>query len=185
MKRGAFFCSTAILGLGIAQLANAQLIIVPTWDASINNDVNAATIKSTINSAIAIYRQRFSNNMTVNITFQEGSGLGGSSTFYGSVYYAAYRAALVSHATTANDTIALNNMAAGTNNPLNGATTVDIATANAGALGFSGFDIASDSTITLNTSIMNLNRVSIDSSKYDQRPSQCTRSMKLWDGVPS
>src|SRR3989442_6324760 len=78
----------------------ANLIINPTFAANINSDPNAATIKATINAAIAIYNTQFADPITVNITFQEGGGLGSSSTFFNSVSYASYLAALTADSKT-------------------------------------------------------------------------------------
>jgi hypothetical protein len=148
------------------------LLILPTFDSSINNDPNAVTIKATINTAIHAVESCFSDSITVKIKFKESaSGLGGSSTFITTVSYSDYLAALMSHATTADDTAALATLPAGPNNPVNGGTNVTIRTADARALGFSAFE-TTDSTISLNTSICNLTRVpvdpnTIDPSKYD------------------
>jgi hypothetical protein len=51
---------------------SAGLIILPTFDASITNDPNAAAIEATISAAIAIVESQFSDPITVNITFAEG-----------------------------------------------------------------------------------------------------------------
>ena len=57
--------------------AVAQLTIVPTFDSTITNDPNAATIEATINGAIQVYAQTFSDPITVTIDFKESkSGLG-------------------------------------------------------------------------------------------------------------
>src|SRR5258708_918096 len=86
----------------------ANLIITPTFDTTINSDVNAATIKATINAAIAVYQADFTDPITVNITFQEGTtGLGSSNSFFSNVTYASYLAALTADKKTADDTTAL------------------------------------------------------------------------------
>ena len=158
----------------------AQLNIVPTFGSSITNDPNAATIEATINGAINQYRTMFSNNITVRITFQEGGGLGGSSTFLTNVSYASYRAALAAHMTTANDTTAVNSLPIQATSPVDGQTNVYLSTASARALGLIGPG-GTDSTITLNTSIMNLDRTSIDPSKYDlQSVAQHEMDEALW-----
>src|SRR5205085_6622589 len=98
----------ALAVLAIAVPARAQLIINPTYAANINSDPNATTIKNTIQTAINEYAARFSDNITVNITFQEKTtGLGSSSTALVELAYTDYRSALVSQATTANDVTAL------------------------------------------------------------------------------
>jgi hypothetical protein len=145
------------------------LTINPTFDSTITSDPNAATIMNTINTAIAAYASSFSDSATVNITFQEvTTGLGGSSTFQNTVDYDDYRAALVTHATTADDATALATLPTGANNPVNNGTTVILKTALIRALGLSGGSVASDCTISLNTSICNLDRTSVqDPTKYD------------------
>jgi hypothetical protein len=118
-------------------------------NSNIIKDANAATIEATINTAIANYEKAFTDNITVNITFQEGGGLGGSSTFGSNITYTAYLAALTSHATSNNDTTALASLPAGPNNPVNSGTMVRVTTALQRALGFSNAQNP-DSTITLN-----------------------------------
>jgi hypothetical protein len=148
--------AVAVVAL-VCPAARAQLTINPTFDSSITSDPNAATIESTINQVIAEYRAKFSNNVTANITFKKDTtiSLGQSNTSFISIPYPSYRSALASHATTANDATALANLPNQANNPVNNTPNMDIATANARALGFST-PPGVDSTISLNTSIMNL-----------------------------
>ncbi len=146
--------SGRLLGIDhfIERLEARQLlsfVINPTFAANITSDPNAATIEATINTAIANYEQVLTDNITVNITFQEGGGLGGSSTFGSNITYTSYLAALTSHATSANDATALASLPAGPNNPVNGGTMVRVTTALQRALGFSNSQNP-DSTITLN-----------------------------------
>jgi len=161
--------ATLLAVAGLCPPAHA-FVIDASFDSSITSDPNAVTIESTINEAIQIYQADFADPITVNITFQEMStGLGMSNTFYTSVNYSDYLNALSSHATTANDAIALAHLTAGPNNPVNGQATMDITTAlnKALGLGISPNDPTNDSTISLNTSIMNLTRTGIDPTKYD------------------
>jgi hypothetical protein len=98
--------------------------ITPTFDSTITSDPNAATIEATINTAIQNFENAFSDNITVNITFAEGNGQpGGSSTAFNNVSYAAYQAALASHATTADDTAALASLPTGPNSPVDSSST--------------------------------------------------------------
>ncbi|MCC6361968.1 MAG: NF038122 family metalloprotease [Bryobacterales bacterium] len=149
--------------------ANAALIINPTFDTTITSDPNASTIMATINSAISDYAAAFTDPITVNIKFQLGGGLGSSSTWIGSISYAQFLTAITADKTTANDNLAVGSLPSQANNPVNGNSNVFLPWANLRALGFGvgatpdGFD----GTITLNTSIMNLTRQSIDPSKYD------------------
>ncbi|MCC6394257.1 MAG: NF038122 family metalloprotease [Bryobacterales bacterium] len=163
-----FRASLALAVLCLAP-ANAALIINPTFDTTITSDPNASTIMATINSAISDYAAGFTDPITVNIKFQEGGGLGSSSTWIGSISYAQFLTAITADRTTANDNTAVASLPSQANNPVNGNANVFLTVANFKALGFSvgatpdGFD----GTITLNTSIMNLTRQSIDPSKYD------------------
>jgi len=139
--------------------AFANLIIIPTFASSIASDPNAAAIEGTINSAIGIYEADIATPITVNITYQESGGLGGSAFALFTVPYVGFYAALKASATSANDAIALARLAedgTGVDNPVTGTDTVLIKPANALALGFGfgpGGPPASDGTISLNTSI--------------------------------
>jgi PEP-CTERM motif len=150
-------------------VSSHALVITPVWDSTITSDVNAATIESTINSAIAIYQTDFSDPISVSIKFQEtSSGLGSSSTFIGNITYSSFRSALAADATTANDTTTLAHLPVQANNPVNGNANVTLTTANLRAIGFTANPPGGiDSTISLNTSLMNLSRLSINPSKYD------------------
>jgi hypothetical protein len=156
------------LGLVALVPAHASLIINPTFDSSITSDPNAAAVISTIDQAINMFESQITTGITVNITFQEmGSGLGSSSTFFGTITYSQYLAALQAHSSgDAVDTSALATLPAGPNNPVNNGTTVDVTTANLRALGFNA-SIATDSTIGLNTSITNFSGKPYNSSFYD------------------
>jgi len=165
MRKSAILVA-ALAAAGVAQHAHAALTIVPTYADNINSDPNSATIKATINAAIAEYAAKFSDNITVNMTFQEGGGLGGSSTSIFQTSYTGYRAALVTHATTTNDTTALASLPVQATSPADGQANMWLTTANGRALGLFG-SASTDCTITWNTSIMNLNRTTIDPNKYD------------------
>jgi len=162
-------------GLLAAGCLPAQaLVIVPTWDSSITSDPNAATIESTINTAIQFYEASFSDPVTVNIYFEEMStaGLEGHSNWwYYDLSYAQFRAALQSDVSTTNDTLALAHLPGGSANPVTGSGYVRVKTANLRALGFTGYTSGLaggvDGIIGLHTSQMNLSRASIDPNKYD------------------
>jgi hypothetical protein len=149
---------------------SAGLIIVPVWDNSILNDANAAAIENTINAAIQVYQSKFSDPVTVQITFAEMTGgLGQSSTFFGPLSYSSYYSALVGDSKTTNDIIALAHLPGGSVNPADNTTSIQVTLPNQRALGFSANPPpgSSDSTISLNISSMNITRSSIDLSKYD------------------
>ncbi len=150
------------------------LVIVPTFDSSITGDANAATIESTINTAIQFYEARFSDPITVTIEFQEIStaGLfGHSSWWYYNISYSQYRADLQSDSSTTNDTVALSKLPSGANNPATGSSTVRVKTSNLRAIGITGLNSGLaggyDGIIGLHTSQLNLSRASINPSKGD------------------
>src|SRR5215472_4846525 len=91
--------------LGGGQPADA-LVITPTFASNITSDPNAAAIEAVINTAIGIYQADFTDPINVAITFQEGGGLAGSSTFFQNVSYSTYLTALKADATTSKDVIA-------------------------------------------------------------------------------
>jgi hypothetical protein len=172
LRSGAFgllVASCAVL-LGSSLPAQAQLIINPIWDSTITSDPNASLIEGTIDSAINVYKNDISTPITVNINFAEvTSGLGQSSTYYGTVGYSTYRSALAAVATSADQLSALASLPVQTDNPVNGNASMAVTTANLRALGFNANPPTGqpDSFIGLNTSIMNLTRTNIDPSKYD------------------
>ncbi|MDB6017216.1 MAG: hypothetical protein JWR19_1705 [Pedosphaera sp.] len=148
-------------------LPPSGLTIIPTFDSSIANDPNAATIEATINSAIAVYQSSFSDPLTVAITFKKvNTGLGSSSYSYFPFPYSSYRSALISHATSADDTQALTEVPSGSLNPVNGNASVNINLALCRALGLNSTQGQPDGTISLNIAIMNLTSVNPDPSKY-------------------
>ncbi len=144
------------------------ITIIPTFDSSITSDPQAATIEATINAAIAVYHQNFSDPVTVNFTYVEDPSisLGENDSYYITVPYTSYRAALVSHTTTADDTTALANLPATANNPVNNNGSVNLKNALGKALGFSVIPETADSTVYLNTSVMNLSSLETDSTNF-------------------
>src|SRR5882672_8781757 len=155
--------------LNILATGTGGLTIVPTFDSSITSDPQAALIEATINAAIAVYQSDFSNPITVTITFREmATGVGHSSTYYTSFAYADYWAALVSHASTADDAVALAYLPNSGNNPVNGNTDMNLHLPLARALGFSADPPGgeTDSIISLNTSAMNVSMRPTDPTKF-------------------
>ena len=154
--------------LTLAPLAQANLIINATFDSTITSDPNAALIEATINQAVSFYEANITTPITVNITYAEMTGgLGESSTFFGTITYNQYLAALQSHSSgDATDVAALASLPAGPNNPVDGTSSVDVTTANLRALGFSA-SVPTDSTISVNTSITNYAGKTFNPSDYD------------------
>jgi uncharacterized protein (TIGR03382 family) len=105
--------------------------------------------------------------VTVNITFHNAtSGLGSNNPNRTSYSYTSYRAALVTHSTTADDAVALAHLAAGPNNPADGTANVWVCNPLARALGLAVAG-GTDDTIDLNTGICFLNHNSPQSGLYD------------------
>lgn len=150
-------CIAAILVAAFFAFPTRALTIVPNFLSSIASDPNAATIENTINTACSQYASFFSDPITVNINFQEGGGLGSSSTAITQISYSSVRSALLTHATSTDDLTANATLPIQSTSPVDGNTNLWVTTANARALGFSA-SASPDSTITLNTSIMNLSR---------------------------
>jgi hypothetical protein len=152
---------TALCALLAAGQPAYALVITPTFASNITSDPNAAAIEGVINSAISTYQADFTDPINVAITFQEGGGLGGSSTFFFNVSYATYHASLVADGTTANDTTALTRLAvdgSGANNPVTNNSTINVKSANLRAVGLTSPGVGPgtgnpDGTITLNTSL--------------------------------
>ena len=154
-------------GVGLGAAAHANLVINPTWGSSITSDANSAQIQATINQAIAFYNANFSDNITVEITFQKGGGLGSSNTGFIFDTYSNFRNLLGADASTADDTLAMAHLASGAVNPVSGGAEVAISRANAKALGYT-IGAGTDGTISLNTDICNLvHGTNTNSSFYD------------------
>jgi hypothetical protein len=135
--------------------AFGNLVINPTYASNITSDPNSASIINTIQTAIDFYHNTFADNITVNITFQEGGGLGGSSFNLFAIPYTTFYNALVADGKSSDDATALARLATdgiGSNNPVTGGTSILIKQANARALGIS-VGSGSDGTITLNTAL--------------------------------
>jgi hypothetical protein len=131
----------------------STLTIAATFDPSLT----AAEI-AVINSAISFYQATFTDPITVTIYFQDMStGLGQSSTFFGSVSYQSFITALAANATSADDAAAFagGRLPNSTTNPVNGSTIINLRTANFRALGFNVSPPAGqyDGVISLNTAI--------------------------------
>jgi hypothetical protein len=146
-------------------------VINAIFDSTITKDPNAATIERTINTAIQNFENTFSIPITVTIKFQEGSsGLGSSSTYIIDESYASLRASLAAAATTPAAKTAVASLPTSIDNPVNGNADVYLTLPDARILGYSGANPPPgmpDGTITLNTSICNLSRSSINPTKYD------------------
>lgn len=151
------------------------LTILPDFDSSITNDPQAVAIESTIRAALGVYQSKFSDPITISITFQEmGSGLGLSSWSYYVDSYSAYRAALAAAATTADDSTALAHLPNQTDNPVNANANVNIKSTLGWVLGLnSGTPGENMGTVYLNTSSMNLSDAQSDPNKNSLFSTTC------------
>lgn len=143
----------ALLGSTFASVSTCvALNITPVYDSSINSNANAANLKATITQALSIYSSKLGSNVTFPISFKlSGSISGAQSDYFTSDYsYTSYRSALVSHATTSNDSTALANLSLGPNDPVIGAANISLTTALAFTLGLD-VSAASYGTVTFNT----------------------------------
>src|SRR3954469_19463564 len=140
---------------GAPLAASAGLTIHAIFESTITSDPNAASIKSAINTAIANLESKFSDPITVTISFGAmDTGLGQSSTFYSTVSYSTYLAALKADAKTNDDAVAVARLPSVSTNPVTGGASIAVRTANLRALGLSA-TVPTDGFISVNTSITN------------------------------
>lgn len=162
-----FLAVSAIASGGMLAATPAQaLVINPIFGTTGGAPAFTQAQKDTINSVIAQYQTTFTDNMTVNIKFNNmNSGLGQSQTQFGLVDYASFHSALMADALSANDTAAMAKLAS---TPY---TQQDIyaSEANFKALGFdtSAFGNSADSVIGLNAGLCFTGHSSPISGKYD------------------
>ena len=148
-RRGLGALATAV---ALAPIANAGLVISPTWDASLDANLPSAVVadvKSAFTYAAQQISSRFNDNITVNITVAAAAGtsvLGSSSTsLVGTTTYAQIRSTLASQATTATDSTALASL--GVTDPTGGKA-FWLARAQAKSLGFIPASSTRDGTFT-------------------------------------
>jgi hypothetical protein len=133
----------------------AGLTINATFDSTITGDPNAAAIEATINAAILNVEAKFTDPITVAITFKsQPSGLGQSSTLFGNVPYSTFLAALKADAKTSDDVTAISLLPNASTNPVNNNATINVKSANLRAVGIAADTGGQpDGIITLNTTI--------------------------------
>ncbi len=149
----------------------ATFVINPTFDSSITSLASSAAIQAAIKSVIATYQTDITNPVTVNITFKNvTTGLGASAYTNYVVSYTNYYNALKASKTSSFDTTALAHLPVGPASPVAGASNVLIKSAVARVLGLSASlniaGTASDGTVSVNTSVMNLTRTGTQNAKY-------------------
>jgi autotransporter-associated beta strand protein len=165
-------CSVAGgLLIGVAE-ARGNVTIIPAFDSTITGDPNAATIESTINTAISSIEADLANPVTVNITFGETTmGLGQSNTHGGAAAYTSYLFTLQNNQTLSpDDNTALATLPPGPNNPVNGNANIASTLPLFRALGFSGANPPPgqpDSTILFNSGLVNNSRPGSNPNNVD------------------
>jgi hypothetical protein len=119
MKKPLLKLLSGVAAFGLATSAYS-LTILPTFDASITNDVNGAALKTAINYAILVEQSNFTDNVTVKIHFTNdlSTGLGGSSSWGNDYTYSTFLTALRNHATSRNDTNGLSKIPNSSTDPL-------------------------------------------------------------------
>jgi hypothetical protein len=151
----------------------SALQFVVTFDSSITGNRHATEIENSIYYDLDALEHIVLAPVTVTIEFASVStGLGGAATYYNTEPYSQYRSDLTKQAKLSSyDKQALASLPVSATNPVNGAADVNMtlpllrATGEPG-LGNTGDHV--DSTIMLNTSLMNLSRHGKqDASKYD------------------
>ena len=147
-----------------------SLTIIPTFDTSITNDPNGPAMVKAITNAINVFQTKIADHQTVKVDFNNdpSAGLGENSTFYITVPYSSYLSALRSHATSANDTLALSKIPNTSTDPVTGGNQINVQLPLAILLGLYSYN-GSESTIILNASIMNFTRPPANPNKYDMQ----------------
>ena len=160
--------SLAIVFAATASEAFAGLVINPVFDASITTDANALAIENNINSVIALYQTKFTDNITVKIYFQKGGGLGSSQWGYYFNNASVAINAITADKKSADDNIAVSHLGTSVFG------TVAFTSANGRALGLNtpGFISAGassdfDGIVSVNTGICFLNHNSPQGGLFD------------------
>jgi hypothetical protein len=142
----------AALALALsAGLVNAAVVIQPSYDVSFTSNPNFTTLKSTVESAIAIYSSSLADNLTIPITFKLDNAISGAQSSYAVVNYSfsSYLAKLQAVQSGANDATVVANLGAGPNDPVLNAANISVPQALAFALGL-GSAPASYGSVTFN-----------------------------------
>lgn len=161
-------CTLAVCALGASAYS---LTIVPTFDTSITSDPNAVAMEAAINAAISVFQTNYTDNLTAYVKYVSDPTVNlGQSDTWGNLYpYTEFVMALQTRATSVNDANALSHLTNSLVDPLLGGNTIYLTLAHARVLGLDtnigpdGFD----TTISLNMTLMNFNRSSINATNYD------------------
>ena len=94
----------AIVAWALGSSAYGGLTFNITYTSNVSSDPNFSSIKTAVQFVESEFSSLYSNNITLNITIDEGAvGLGESSTLLQGSSYAAIRTALIANASSAND----------------------------------------------------------------------------------
>lgn len=167
VKRLGFWSSSALVAVAM-QMSAAQAAQI-TWNASYFNDVGLSAsdfnkFQANVNTTLNYYTSTWSapNAVTIKIEFHAGNtGLGTTTSYYAPVGYQAYRNALATTGTSADDATALAFLPNAANNPTNGNTQVSMSLPLQRAMGLSNImppGADPDSSVVLNTTLMTIDR---------------------------
>ncbi len=169
--------SLLMAGMACCSIAHAQSFVGfnATFDFGTLAPADRTAFQTTINTALSFYSSTLQTPapLVVNILFKadESVGLGQSETFINTVPYSGFRARLLANSRSAADTTALSFLPTGPNNPVNGSAQVTASLPLLRALGFAAAGANGggiDSTVSLKTSLMNLDRTGPQNpARYD------------------
>lgn len=117
------------------------ITIVPEYDASFTSQANFADLQTTVNNSIAVYSSRFSDSISIKITFKLDAGTSGaSSSWSASQYdYSDYLNRLTARSSgNTTDTTVLAHLGAGPNDPVLNNSKITVAEALAVTMGLAG-----------------------------------------------
>ena len=161
------FLGSVALALALSSRVDA-LTFIPTFEPSITTHPQAATIMATINSAMAVYQNNFSDPVTIYVRFKNITDV--RSSLVRDLFpttYTAYQTALQHKIKSLDDAVAFAHLPNTLGNPVNGSTLI-MALPLARALGFPANPplFQPDGTIGLNLSVMNLSSAETDPAKF-------------------
>ncbi len=147
------------------------LTITPTFDSSISdNPTDGPAMIAAINAAIQVFETNYADTITINITFMVDTSvsLAQSDNSFAYVNYTAYRAALKSRATSANDALALSHLPATSTDPVIGGTQMLITVPLASVLGLTA-ESPNGAIVRFNTNLLNLTRPNPNNDNFDMQ----------------
>ena len=171
------------MAFGVSFADAGIFTIVPTFDSSITSDTNVTAIEGAINTAISTIESDFTNQLTVDIYFQEGGGLGQSNFLVYDEPYSgngSFYKGLVKNNSNSAAIAALQAAGYTTVNPVGGTNNIEMKSANARAVGINtlpGCNVTPTGAGTTNGNVPN--------DCYDAQAPNGTASGTLVDGIVS